>query len=191
MTPTLESLTMGFMKPAALLALSLLASFFLSPAVAGPESLKVTFEAEKDRDKDKMTDQKLGEGDKIVTRYDFRFSVENLTTEACPGVEARVYVVVSPFNFKNENDVQVYKVLEKKDVVIDKQGTTKIEMGSVDLTITDSVKGNLTWHSGWKYQGYLAELSHGGQVFYTDNAGGGDTKRAVAAYLKNPSPKRK
>jgi len=179
---------MGLMKPAALLALFLLSSF---PAMAGPESLKVTFQAEKDRDKDKMADQKLGEGDKIVTHYDFGFKVENLSAEEFSGVEARVYVVVSPFNFKNENEVQVYKVLEKTGIVIDKQGTTKIDAGSVDLTITDSVKGSLTWHSGWKYQGYLAELSLGGQVFYTDNAGGGDTKRAVAAYLKNPSPKRK
>lgn len=179
---------MGAMKPAAFFALFLLP--FL-PAMAGPESLKVTFEAEKDRDKDKMTDQKLGEGDKIVTHYDFAFNVENLSAEEFSGVEARVYVVVSPFNFKNEDDVQVYKVLEKKGVVIGRQGTTKVDVGSVDLTITDSVKGSLTWHSGWKYQGYLAELSLGGQVFFTDNAGGGDTKRAVAAYLKNPSPKRK
>lgn len=178
----------GFMKPAALFAFFLLPFF---PAVAGPESLKVTFEAEKDRDKDKMTDQKLGEGDKIVTHYDFGFKVENLSSEEFSGVEARVYVVVSPFNFRNENEVQVYKVLEKKDVVIGKQGTTKVDVGSVDLTITDSMKGATMWHSGWKYQGYLAELSLGGQVFYTDNAGGGDTKKAVAAYLKNPSPKRK
>jgi|GEM_PF-3214907 len=176
------------MKPAAFLALFLLSLF---PAMAGPESYKITFEAEKDRDKDKMTDQKLGTGDKIVTHYDFGFTVENLTAETCSGVEARVYVVASPFNFKNEDDVQVYKILEKKGLVIDKQGTTRIDMGSLDFTITNSVKGNMTWHSGLKYQGYLAELSVGGQVFYTDNAGGGDTKKAVAAYLKNPTAKRK
>lgn len=179
---------MVLMKPSALFALFLISCL---PAMAGPESLKVTFEAEKDRDKGDMVDDKMGSGDKIATRYNFQFQVENLATEEYRGIEARVYVVVAPHDWQKDSVRKVFKVLEKKDIVVEKQGVTRLDMGTADIVITNSAKGNTFWRSGWEYQGYVAELSMGGQVFYTDSKGGSDTTKAVTAYLKNPTPLQK
>lgn len=167
------------------------ASLLTLGAYAAPQDLKVSFQADKDRDKDKMAHEKMGEGDKIVTRYDFRFSISNLTSEPCNSIAARVYVLAEPYDFSNDSERKVVKVLEKKDILADVQSTTVVDMESVDMVITKTMKGSMFWRSGMEYKGYLAELSIDGKIFFTDSSGGSATKKAVANYLQNPGGKQK
>ncbi|MDX6766759.1 MAG: hypothetical protein SFU85_08205 [Candidatus Methylacidiphilales bacterium] len=159
------------------------------PLSAGPESVKVSFSMEKDRDKNEMADDKMGQGDKLEARYDFSFSLENLQNEAYSGFQAKVYVVAEPNDWDRNSELKVFKVLEASQIAVPAQSTIKADVGNVVLTSTHSAKGNTLWRSGYLLTGYLAEFSLDGKVLFTESKGGSAVKKAVQAHLKAESKK--
>jgi len=176
------------MKISLLLALLL---GFLAFAQAGPEHIRAKFTCTKEKEREEMTDDKLGEGKKFNTDYIYKLEIKNDGSDPVENLEAVIAVVGEPYDWQRNTPLTVVKVLKKDKIRLEGYATQTIEFEPVTFVRSLSKKGTTSWKSGYEYSGHLARVIHMDQTLAEDAKGGKDVKDAIAAHKQAPDKGKK
>lgn len=160
-------------------------------AVAGPESLRFQFLADRDKDKEDMQDTKYGDGKLTVSVHRYKLRIENTGAEAVDSLQASLYVVAEGFDWSKETPLEVFNTQKRNDVKAEGFDTYDVLFDPVQLQQSLSKQGNTLWKTGHEMSGFVLEVTHQGKVVFTDSKGGSDVKKAVKAHKDKGDSKEK
>ncbi len=135
-------------------------SVFLLPIHGEDAPVTIEIEKDADLDKDKFSDEKMGNGVENVKRRKFVAQIGATSTEPLTGLEIRLFVIGAQNTFQatSEKPLLVQGALVKPGINLEFGESKAIEMGEVEFRSTESRKGNMYWKSGVTYYGYWAEV---------------------------------